>query len=53
MLSIWMFIISVVQADELIRTATWEHVPAIEICPDSPVTKEEHGCYGSLDRSDG
>ena len=41
MLSIWMFVISIVQADELIRTATWEHVPAIEICPDSPVTKEE------------
>ena len=33
-------IVSSAHAEDLVRTATWDRVPIIEICPDATITKE-------------
>lgn len=38
---IFILLSSLVSADELIKTSTWEKTPRIEICPSSAITKEE------------
>jgi predicted Zn-dependent protease len=38
---IFILLSTLASADELIKTSSWQKIPKIEICPDSPVTKEE------------